>query len=204
MTAQRSLIAILLAISASTALISQTIEFESGGLIYLTQTRNDVTVMFAPLPTLVRDFAVMQVAISNGSKDQRTITPQDFVFRRSDGTEVRASAAADVVKEFIQHGGGDDVTKLVTAYEQGLYGISRIRSTNGFQQRRQAALAYVDSAKLKAAAAASAIVLVPLKLKAGDSTDGVLFFPNGGKPLGTGKLRVNTAAALFEFEVLPQ
>jgi hypothetical protein len=195
---------VLLTIAAPHAGTAQTIEFESGGLTYLTQTRNSVTVMFAPLPTLVREYAVMQVAISNGSKDQRTITPQDFIFRRPDGTETRARSASDVVKEFGERGGGDDVGKLVTAYEQGLYGISRIRSTNGFQQRRQAALAYVDSAKLKAAAAASAIALVPLKLKSGDSTDGVLFFPNSGKPLGAGKLIVNTAAATFEFEVLSQ
>ncbi|MGD0618078.1 MAG: hypothetical protein ABSB67_10510 [Bryobacteraceae bacterium] len=57
------------------------------------------------------------------------------------------------------------------------------------------------SAKLKAAAAASAIALVSTRLLPGDSTDGAVFFPSNGKPLGAGKLVIHAAAESFEFNV---
>ena len=49
------------------AVRAQIIEFESGGLKYKTLTHNGVTIMFASLPTHVREYAILQVAISNGS-----------------------------------------------------------------------------------------------------------------------------------------
>ena len=45
----------------------QVLEFESGGLKYKALTRGGVTIMFAPLPTRVLGYTILQVAISNGS-----------------------------------------------------------------------------------------------------------------------------------------
>ncbi|MBK5291731.1 MAG: hypothetical protein JJE04_08670 [Acidobacteriia bacterium] len=180
----------------------QVIEFESGGLKYLTQTRNGVTVMFAPMPVKVRDYAVIQVAISNGSNMAWQFKPEDFRFEREDGASIRASEAKSVVIDFIRNGGRDDVVKLVSTYESGLSGLSRGAITSGYEMRRQSALAEVQSTKLKAAAAASAIALVPVRLKPGESTDGAVFWANSGKPLGSGKLIVNGAGTSFEFEVV--
>jgi hypothetical protein len=185
---------------SSGTLSSQVIEFESGGLRYLTQTKNGVTVMFAPLPVQVREYAVIQVAISNGSPDVWTFRPEDFSFLRADGSLIQALPARRVVQDFISRGSRTDVVKLVTAYESGLYGMNRHVSTNGYEQRRQAAFAEVHSTRIKAAAAASAIVMVPVKLKSGESTDGAVFYPNAGKPLGPGKLILQAAGAIFEFE----
>lgn len=179
----------------------QAIEFESNGLRYQTLTRSGLTVMFAPLPANLKEYAVLQVAISNGSPSARTVKPDDFRFERSDGTILPATPARNVVQQFLQRGGRNDVIKLVGTYELGLYGLSRFQSTNGYEQRRQAALAEVSSSKIKAAAAASAIVLVSTKLMAGESTDGALFFQTQGRPLGAGKLTAIIGAERYEFEI---
>jgi hypothetical protein len=141
----------------------------------------------------------MQAAVSNGSRAVWDFKPEDFRFRRADGLLVQAASASAVVGGFMERGGRDDVVKLVSAYELALYGMSR-KSTNGYESRRQAAMAEVTSTRLKAAAAASAIVFVPVKLKPGESTDGAVFYPNGGKPLGSGKLTIAAAGSTFEFE----
>jgi hypothetical protein len=52
---------------------------------------------------------------------------------------------------------------------------------------------------LKAAAAASAIALVTTKLAPGQSTDGAVFYPNQGKPFGSGNLIVHMAGETFVF-----
>jgi hypothetical protein len=179
---------------------AQVIEFESGGLKYLTQTRGGVTVMFAHMPVYVREYAVIQVAVSNGSAETWVFKPEDFKFRRGDGSQIQATEARRVVGEFIQRGGREDVIKLVSAYEMGLYGLNRVHSTNGYESRRQAAMAEMTSTRLKAAAAASAIAMVPVKLKPGESTDGAVFYPNSGKPLGSGTVIVEAAGTVFEFE----
>jgi hypothetical protein len=189
---------LLLALAVSPA---QIIEFESGGLHYQTQTKGGVTVMFAALPVAIREFAVIQVAISNGSNRDWTFRPQDFKFLPEHGAVVSATEARAVVQGFMNSGGRDDVVKLVTAYETGLYGMVRPRSTNGYEQRRQSVMADMTSSKLKAAAAASAIVLVPAKLKPGESTDGAVFFSTRGQPLGTGKLSVEAGPSVYEFPV---
>ena len=75
----------LLLILAATAACAQVIEFESGGLKYQTLTRNSVTVMFAHLPAHVHEYAILQVAISNGAQSAYTVRPEDFVFERTDG-----------------------------------------------------------------------------------------------------------------------
>ncbi len=184
---------------------AQVIEFESGGLRYQTLSRNGVTVMFAYLPAQLRNYDILQVAVSNGSDLTFTIRPEDFSFQRADGTRTFASPARSVIYDLLERAGRNDVIKLVTAYESGLFGISRFRSTNGYEQRRQAFLAEMGSNRLHAAAAASAIAFVLTKLAPGDSTDGAVFFPTeDGKPLGPGKLTVRTAGQLFEFDADPQ
>jgi hypothetical protein len=180
---------------------AQVIEFDSAGLKYLTQTKSGVTLMFAELPTIVREYTVMQVAVSNGSPSTRTIKPEDFRFQKADGTMLAATPARTVVNGFLEKGGRNDVIRLVSTYETGLYGLSRFRSTSGYESRRQQALAEVGSTKLKAAAAASAIVFVQTKLTPGASTDGAVFFMTYGKPMGAGKLIVTPGAERFEFEV---
>jgi hypothetical protein len=183
------------------AVTAQTIEFDSGGLKFRTQTRQGLTIMFAPLPSGVRNYAVLQVAVANGSQIPCVIRPEDFSFQRQDGTVVRASPARQVVMELIEKAGRSDVIKLVSIYEIGLYGMNRISSTNGYEQRRQAAFAEVSSTKIKAAAAASAIAFVQTQLPPGQSTDGAVFFASQGRPLGLGKLMVRAAGQTFEFDV---
>lgn len=188
-----------LATLASTPAGAQAIEFESNGLRYLTLTRDGVTLMLAELPMRVRDYAVVQVAVSNGSPSNRTIKPDDFEFRASGGEAVRAVPAKTVVQEFLGRAGRNDVIKLVSMYELGLYGLSRFQSTSGYEQRRQDALAEVSSSRLKAAAAASAVALVQTRLKPGQSTDGAVFIPIGQRQLSSGTLVATFGAERFEF-----
>jgi hypothetical protein len=95
--------------------------------------------------------------------------------------------------------GRGDVIKLIAAYEASLFNNAQIHSTNGYEARRQNAFADIGSSKLKAAAAASAIALVTTKLAPGQSTDGAVFYPNQGKPLGSGNLIVHMAGETFIF-----
>ncbi|MBS1872312.1 MAG: hypothetical protein JSU00_03800 [Acidobacteria bacterium] len=191
----------VVALGLLTAVISgaQVIEFESGGLRYQTLTKGGVTIMVASLPSHVREFSILQVAISNGSPVSWTVHPEDFAFTREDGAVINATPARVVVNSLISKASRGDVIRLVTAYESGLYGLQRFKSTNGYEARRQAAFAEVSSTKIKAAAAASAIALVAVKLAPGQSTDGAVFWPTQGKPLGAGHLRVNAAGEMFEF-----
>jgi hypothetical protein len=199
MGSQRTFWLTLIALAAAAR--GQIIEFESGGLKYKALTHNGVTIMFAPLSTHVRDYAILQVAISNGSPITWSIRPEDFKFERADGQVTQALPARTVVDTLMEKAGRGDVMKLVLAYEAGLYGNSEMHSTNGYEVRRQNALAEVGSTKLKAAAAASAIALVTSKLAPGQSTDGAVFYPNQGKPLGSGRLIVNAAGETFVFPV---
>jgi hypothetical protein len=190
----------VMVLTAGLAAPAQVIEFESGGLKYQTLTKNGLTIMVASLPEQIREYSIFQVAVSNGSLLSWTVKPEDFVFHRSDGQTIAAAPARTVVDSMIAHGSRSDVVKLVSAYENSLYGLSRFKSTNGYEQRRQSALAEVGSTKLKAAAAASAIAFVPTKLGPGQSTDGAVFYPTAGKPLGPGRLTVIAAGSVFEFE----
>jgi hypothetical protein len=114
---------------------------------------------------------------------------------------VRATPAPAVVEEFLEKGNRNDVIKLVSTYELGLYGMGRFRSTNGYEVRRRNAQAELYGQRLKAAAAASAIAFVTTRLKPAESTDGAIFFPTQGKPIGAGKLVVNVGVEVFEYEV---
>ena len=189
----------LTALSTAT-LRAQVLEFESGGLKYKALTRGGVTIMFAPLPTHVLGYTILQVAISNGSPVSWSFKPEDFRFERDGGQRIQAVSAGTVVKQLLDHASRGDVGRLITAYEAALFGNAHVRSTNGYESRRQDYLA-VGSTKLKAAAAASAIALVTTKLSPGQSTDGAVFYPSGGKPLGSGRLIVNAAGEMFEFPV---
>jgi hypothetical protein len=183
---------------------AQVIDFESGGLHYRTLTRSGLTIMFATLPTHVHSYVAIQVAVSNGAAISWNIKPEDFSFRRADGEVVRAAPAAEVVDSLMSKASRSDVIHLVTAYENAIYGNTNFKSSiNGYEARRRSALAEVSSAKLKAAAAASAIALVSTNLFPGDSTDGAVFFPNTGKSPGAGKLIVHAAAETFEFDTDP-
>lgn len=192
--------AIALLMGMSLTVPCQVIEFESNGLRYQTLTKRGITVMFAHMPGHVRDFSIVQVAVSNGSAGPYTIRPEDFSFRKEDGVEAHAWAARDVVELLKEKGGRGDVIKLVSAYETALYGIPHMKLANAYEARRQAALAEVSSTKFKAAAAASAIVLVQTKLAPGESVDGAVFFTSEGKALGAGRLMVRTNTDTFEFQ----
>jgi len=180
---------------------AQVIEFESGGLKYQTLTKAGVTVMVAPLPANLREYSIIQVAISNGSEMVQSVRPEDFVLQRDGEAAIAGSPAAAVVEVFLARAGRNDVVKLVTAYEIGLYGMERFHSPSGYEQRRQAALAEVSSAKVKAAAAASAIVLVPVRLRPGQSTDGAVFFRSSAKMSGPARLRAVVGQNVFEFRI---
>lgn len=181
---------------------AQVIPFESGGLRYQALTKNGLTIMVAPFPSHVRDFTVLQVAVQNGSKSSFTIRPEDFLYLQENGTEVSAVPARTVVDSLIDHASKSDVIKLITTYEQGIYGNKQYKATNGYEQRRQSALAELTSTRIKAAAAASAIAFVLTKLPPGASTDGAVFYSMGGKPFTGGKLQVRVGASTFEFPVL--
>ncbi len=179
----------------------QVIEFESNGLQYKTMTKNGVTVMCSPLPAHVREYAIMQVAVANGAPVSWTIKPEDFDFKRADGTVVRAAPAGQVVTELVNKASRSDVIRLVHTYEVGLYGNTHMQSTNGYEARRESAIATMTATKLNAAAAASAIALVRTKLEPGQSTDGAIFFAIREKVLGPGRLIVHAAGEVFNFEV---
>jgi hypothetical protein len=148
----------------------------------------------------VRDYTILQIAVSNGSPISWSVRPEDFYFRKVDGTLLEALPARTVIEKLMEKASRSDVIKLVSTYEATLYGITMFKSTNGFESRRQNALAEVSSRKIKAAAAASAIAFVETKLLPGRSTDGAIFYPTpAGKIMGPGKLIVHAAGEVFEF-----
>ncbi len=142
--------------------------------------------MYAPLPLKVRDFAVVQVAFNNGSGHDWLIQPTDFYYKTSGGQVIRAVSEYTVIYELYEHAGRSEVIKLQMAYEKSIYNNQHIRSNNGYEQRRQSALAMGGGGGI--------IALVRTKLKAGDSTDGAVFFMNEGKELGAGSLTARIPA----------
>jgi hypothetical protein len=154
--------------------------------------------MFAPMQSHLHEYAIIQVAVSNGSAGPYVIRPEDFSYVRNDGQVIRATPAHTVINMLFQKGSGGDVVKLVQAYEAGVYGNPHLRSTNGYEQRRLAALS-MSATKVRSAAIASALTLVQSKLAQGESTDGAVFFVTEGKALGPGHLLVRTNTDTFEF-----
>ena len=179
------------------------LEFQSRGLDYEALTRDGVTVMFSPLPPHIKDFNIIQVTVTNGSPVSWTVKPEDFVFIRQDGSVLQSVSADYVVESLLEKASRNDVIKLQTLYENTIYALSNFRSTNGYEQRREAAQAQFVNRGFKAAAAASAITFVTTKLRSGDSTDGAIFFTNHTreKGLGAGRLVVRTCGQIFLFQV---
>ncbi|HEY7304161.1 MAG TPA: hypothetical protein VH601_08615 [Bryobacteraceae bacterium] len=181
---------------------SAPIEFQSHGLDYEAVTKNGVTVMFAALPQHVSNFNVVQVTVTNGSLVSWTVKASDFSFTRQDGTTLPPASADYVVETLLEKANRNDVIKLQLLYENSIYALSNFRSTNGYEQRREAAMAQFVNKGFKAAAEASAITFVPTKLKPGDSTDGAIFLENRTKEksLGTGRFVARTCGEIFVFE----
>jgi len=177
---------------------TQAIEVESNGLKFQTLTRSGVTIMFTHLAGSLHQYAIVQATVSNGSPGPYVIRPEDFTFQRSDGRAVRAASAKTVVDTLFQKANGSDLEKLVTAYEAGIYGNPQLKSTFGYESRRQAAFA-ASGAKIKSGVLAAVLALVQTKLLPGESTDGAVFFPSDGKPMGSGRLVVRTNTDVFEF-----
>ena len=173
---------------------------------YEALTKNGITVMFAPLPPHIKDYNIVQITVTNGSLVSWTVKPSDFLFIRQDGTPLQPVSADEVVESLLQKASRNDVIKLQLLYEDSIYALSNFRSTNGYEQRREAAMAQFVNRGFKAAAAASAITLVSTKLKPGDSTDGAVFFENRtkDKSLGPGRLTAHTCGETFEFEIYPE
>jgi hypothetical protein len=180
------------------------VEFESKGLDYDALTHEGITVMFAHLPPHIKDFSILQVTVTNGSLVSWTVKPADFVFIRQDGTVQQSLSADYVVESLLAKASRNDVIKLTLLYEDSIYALENFRSTNGYEKRRQAALAMFVNREFKAAAAASAITLIPTKLKPSDSTDGAVFFENHNKEksLGPGRLVVRTCGQTFVFQTI--
>ncbi len=177
----------------------QAIEFENGGLKYQTLTRKGVTVMFTRMASHLHEYAMWQVAISNGSDVYWNVKPEDFMYQRNDGKVFQAVPARDIVEQMLDRGSHADMVKLITSYESALYGIPHMKISNGYEQRRQNAMAEGVSAKFKAAAAASAVVLVPARVGPGQSTDGAIFIPGQSHQIVNGKIVVHSNGEIFEF-----
>ena len=182
----------------------QVIDFESNGLHYQAMTRDGITVTFAKLPPRIADYSIMQVTVTNGSPVSWSVRPEDFTFYRQDGASVRATSADVVIRSLLNHASKSDVVKLDVLYEASIYALPpNYRSTAGYERRREQAMTIAVNARFKAAAAASAITLVPTKIKPGESTDGAVFFVNREKVFGPGRLVVNTAGENYQFDVFP-
>lgn len=155
---------------------AQVIEYESNGQKYQTLTRKGLTVILTHLPNQVAGFGLLQVSISNGSDMYWTVSPTDFAYVKGDLT-LEAISSDQVVDVLLDHATHTDVVKLMKSYERTLYGIPNMRSTNGYEQRRESMMSYGISARLKAAATASAIALPQARIPSGQSTDGAVFIP---------------------------
>ena len=178
----------------------------SHGLEYDALTKNGITAMFAALPPHIKDFNIAQVAVTNGSLVSWTVRATDFTFIREDGVVLPTVSADDVVENLMRRADRNDVIKLQLLYENSIYALSNFRSTNGYEQRREAAMAQFVNKGFKAAAEASAIAFVPVKLKPGDSTDGAIFFQNKTKDkgLGAGRLVAHICGETFMFETFAE
>ena len=181
-------------------------EFQSHGLDYEALTHNGITVMFANLPPHIKEYNVMQVTVTNGSLVSWTVKPTDFTFIRNNGMALTPVSADDVVESLLEKASHSDVVSLQRLYEDSIYGLANYRPTNGYQQRKDAGLTQFTNRNFRAAAAASAITFVPVKLRPGESTDGAVFFTNRSKDkvLGPGRLVARSCGETFTFQVFPE
>lgn len=167
---------------------------------YQTATRKGLTVIVTHLPSHVAGFGLLQISVSNGSQIFWTIKPEDFSYIRPD-TTLSAMPANQVVNLLLERGSHADVVKLVSSYESTLYRIPHMRSTNGYEQRRQNAMSYGVPPRLKAAATASAIALGTTRVAPGESTDGAVFIPltHESRNLTGGRVVFHCEGETFEF-----
>jgi hypothetical protein len=179
---------------------AQVIEYESNGSKYQTLTRKGLTVIVTHMPNHVAGFGLVQVSVANGSGIYWTVGPEGFSYVKP-GSSLDAISADQVVELLLDHGSHSDVVKLVTSYENTLYGIPHMRSTNGYEQRRRNAMSTGVSPKLEAAATASAIALARARIAPGQSTDGAVFIPltRDVKTLSGGHLVFKAGGETFEF-----
>jgi hypothetical protein len=197
---RRTALAGLIALAATEA-SAQVIEYESNGQKYQTLSRKGLTIIVTHMPNQVGGFGLLQVSVANGSTIYWTVRPEGFTYLKGGSPPLTAISANQVVDLLLAHGSHSDVVKLVTSYEATLYGIPHMRSTNGYEQRRQNAMSMGVSPKLEAAAMASAIALAQTRIPPGQSTDGAVFFPlpHDSKALMGGKLVVTAEGETFEF-----
>ena len=196
----RELSLLLITLLGALSARAQVIKYESNGQKYQTLTRKGLTVIVTHMSSHVAGFAMLQVSIANGSGVYWTVQPEGFSYLKPAGP-LLAISANQVVDLLLEHGSHSDVVKLVTSYESTLYGIPHMRSTNGYEQRRQNAMSTGVSPKLEAAVMASAIALAETRIAPGQSTDGAVFIPMSreNKTLSGGHLIFRTAGETFEF-----
>ena len=187
------------ALAACFTLSAQIIPFESNGLQYKTLTKGGVTVMFAYLPAHLKEYSIMQISISNGSPISWTVKPEDFSYRQQDGTVWQAATALSVVNNLLAKAGRHDVIKLVTTYERGVYGNEHMQTTNGYEARRQSALAEGVSRGSKPAPRHRRWLWSPPSSRLENPPMARSFSPVNGKVLGPGTLMVHTGGEMFEF-----
>lgn len=196
----RPLVLPLLALVVFWAARAQVIEYESNGQKYQTLTRRGLTVIVTHMPNQVAGFGLIQASISNGSDIYWTVRPTDFEYIRGEAVlpAISADQAVDVLLDRATH---TDVVKLMKSYEKTLYGIPNMRSTNGYEQRRENMMTFGISARLKAAATASAIALPQARIPPGQSTDGAVFIPLNHelKALTGGHLVFHCEGQVFDF-----
>lgn len=180
--------------------LGQVIEYEANGMKFQTSTRKGLTVIVTQLPNHVAGFGLVQVSISNGSQLYWTVKPELFSYVRPE-TVMQGLPANQMVDLLLDRASHADVVKLVSSYEGALYGIPNMRSTNGYEQRRQSMMSYGMPTRLKAAATASAIALGQTRLAPGESTDGAVFIPltHEVKALSGGRLVFRCNGEVFEF-----
>lgn len=191
-------LSVALLVTASFRLSAQVIRFESNGMDYQVQTRRGLTLMCAPMPLTTGGYALMHVAISNGSRETWQVEAVDFAFEFSDGTVVRAVSEHEVIGQFFRRAGRSELLKLQAAYEKALYNNQFLRPNNSYEKRRLSALA-IGPKGLKASAAAAAITFVSSKIAPGGSADGAVFFPTDGRELGRGRMVAILETESFEF-----
>jgi hypothetical protein len=197
---RRSVVLPLALLASTWVTQAQVIEYEANGLKYQTLSRQGLTVIVTHMPNHVAGFGLYQISISNGSDRYWVVQPEDFSYIKQE-VPMTAISAGQVVDVLLDKGSHSDVVKLVTSYENSLYGIPHMRSTNGYEQRRQNAMSLGMSARLKAAATASAIALAQTRLAPGQSTDGSIFIPLSHelKTLAGGRLVFHAGGETFEF-----
>lgn len=179
---------------------AQVIEYENNGMKFQTASRKGLTVIMTHLPNHVAGFGLLQISVANGSQIAWTVKPEGFSYVHQE-TAIAALPANQVVDLLLDHASHNDVVKLVTSYENALYGIPHMRANNGYEQRRQSTMAYGMSNRLKAAATASAIAMAATRLIPGQSTDGAVFIPltHEMKNLTGGRVIFKCESEIFEF-----